>query len=81
MFDIMMWAQMFFEDGSVTQGMRFPAEWMDPHHQQHLAVIACKLLKDVNRSEGWLMLWGAGNMSLRHYPSAFLKETSSGSDS
>lgn len=59
---IKMWAQMFFEDGSVTRGIRFPAEWLDEGYEQHIQRIAESLLQDLNRDEGWLLLWGAGNM-------------------
>lgn len=59
---IKMWAQMFFEDGSVTRGIRFPAEWLDEGCEHKIAKLAESLLQDLNREEGWLLLWGAGNM-------------------
>ena len=71
--DIKIWAQMFFEDGSVTQGLRIPAQWLDEGYAQFLDQVADRLLVSVNRQEGWLLLWGAGNMSLRHYPTSFSK--------
>lgn len=71
MSDVKIWAQMFFEDGSLTRGIRIPAEWLDQGYEIHLRNIAQSLLQDVNRDEGWLLLWGAGNMVFKHYPTSF----------
>lgn len=73
---IKIWAQMFFEDGSVTKGIRIPAEWLDEHHKSNLARVAWGLLQDLRRDEGWLLLWGAGNMVFTHYPTSFSSELS-----
>lgn len=62
---------MFFEDGSITQGVRIPALWLDEGYEENIARTAESLLEDVNREEGWLLLWGAGNMVFNHYPTSF----------
>lgn len=77
MSDIKIWAQMFFEDGSVTQGVRIPAEWLEERNAYCLDEVADSLLKSVNRQEGWLLLWGAGNMVFEHYPTSFSSESDS----
>lgn len=69
--EIKIWAQMFFEDGSITQGVRIPALWLDEGYEENIARTAESLLEDVNREEGWLLLWGAGNMVFNHYPTSF----------
>lgn len=74
--EIKIWAQMFFEDGSVSQGVRIPAEWLDEDHKEMIAKTAQNLLNDLNRDEGWLLLWGAGNMVFNHYPTAFFPSES-----
>jgi len=58
--DIKVWAQMFFDDGSVSQGIRIPAEVYDDDRE--IQSIASKLLKDTHRSEGFLLIWGAGDI-------------------
>lgn len=69
---IKIWAQMFFKDGSVTQGIRIPAEWLDDHCKSQIDEVVDLLLRSVYRQkeEGWLLLWGAGNIKFQHYPSA-----------
>ena len=79
--EIQMWAQMFFEDGTVTRGMRFPAEWLEEQYEFAIIELAKKLLDSANRDEGWLLMWGAGNMVFNHYPSAFSQKMASESDS
>lgn len=69
--DIKIWAQMFFEDGSVTQGTRVMAEILEEENAYCIPLVAENLLKGVNREEGWLLLWGAGNMRFLHYPTSF----------
>lgn len=68
---ISIWAQMFFEDGSVTQGKRVAAECLDEGHEFQIDFIAQYLLDSVNRKDGWLLLWGAGNILFNHYPTSF----------
>lgn len=72
---IKIWAQMFFEDGSVSQGLRIPAEYLD--HNNFIDNVAKQILVSVNRDEGWLLLWGAGNMIFNHYPTSFSNPGSS----
>lgn len=62
---------MFFEDGSITQGLRIPAEWLDEQYAHAINEVAESLLKSVNRDDGWLLLWGAGNIVFNHYPTSF----------
>ncbi len=62
---------MFFEDGSVTQGIRIPAECLDEGMEWKIDEVAQLLLNDANRVDGWLLLWGAGNMVFNHYPTSF----------
>jgi len=72
---IQVWSQMFFDDGSVTQGLRFPAEWLDEQYAFKIDEVADMLMKSANRDEGWLLIWGAGNMVFNHYPTAFSDKT------
>ncbi len=72
--NIEMWAQIFFEDGTVSQGIRFPAEWLDDPKGGNIERMLKKLLDDMNREEGWFLLWGAGNMVFNHYPTSFSSE-------
>lgn len=78
---IKMWAQMFFDDGSVTQGIRIPAEWLDDGCEFKIHEVADLLLKSATREEGWLLLWGAGNMVFNHYPTSFSSQQAEESDS
>lgn len=71
--NILIWAQMFFEDGSLTQGLRIPALFLDEGSEHMIDGVAEKLLQSVNRQEGYLLLWGAGNMVFKHYPTSFSK--------
>ena len=64
--EIMVWAQMFFDDGSVSEGKRFPASILDDDVVQ-MRLIAYKFLNDLNRSEGLLLVWGAGEIYQRYY--------------
>lgn len=77
--EIKIWAQMFFEDGSVTQGIRIPAAWLDEGCEDKIMEVADVLMKSATRDEGWLLLWGAGNMVLNHYPTSFSKKASESS--
>jgi hypothetical protein len=65
-FQIKVWAQMFFDDGSVSEGIRIPATVFDDDLGD-LQQIAVKLLNSVNRQEGFLVVWGAGNLFYRLY--------------
>ena len=74
-FELKVWAQIFFKDGSVSKGVRIPASVFHleilPEHEYVKATcaayklrteIAEKLLKENNRTEGYLLLWGADNI-------------------
>lgn len=64
--DIKVWAQMFFDDGSVTEGIRILADTYD-NPSEGMKEIAIKLLKSVNRNEGLLLVWGAGEIFNRYF--------------
>jgi hypothetical protein len=64
--EIEIWAQMFFDDGSVSQGIRVSAYVLDDNWNE-IQQIAVKLLQSVNRTEGFLLLWGAGNIFHRQF--------------
>lgn len=72
--EIKIWAQMFFDDGTVTQGVRIPAQWLEEKFSNHIDELAQMFLKSTNREEGHLLMWGAGNMIFRHYPTSFSKK-------
>jgi len=80
-YKITVWAQMFFDDGSLTQGVRISAEWLEETNADKIDQIASSLLKSVNRQEGWLLIWGAGNMEFNHYPTSFSGKQALGLDS
>ena len=77
MHEIKIWAQMFFEDGTVSQGIRIPAEYLDKGYEELLEKTIQKLLGDMGREEGWFLLWGAGNMVFNHYPTSSSQESDS----
>ena len=79
--DIQIWAQMFFDDGTVTRGIRIPAEWLDEQYAYALDEVAQRLLDDTHRQDGYLLLWGAGNMVFNHYPTSFSHRKALESDS
>jgi hypothetical protein len=68
---IKIWAQMFFDDGSVTQGKRIDADCLEEKYRYMIDNVAQDLLESVNRDEGWLLLWGAGNILFLHFPTSF----------
>lgn len=68
---IQVWAQMFFEDGSVTEGKRFPSDLTD--NPKYLKGIAYNFLKDTHREEGVLMIWGDGKMIIKKATLLLLK--------
>lgn len=60
---IKVWSQMFFDDGSVTQGDYVSANILDS--KGAIMNQALKFLHSTNRKEGILMIWGAGNMYIK----------------
>lgn len=75
-FEMKVWAQMFFEDGSVSEGKRFPVTILDDDVGE-LRQIAVKFLNDLNRTEGLLLVWGCGEIVQRYFKitSAFSMES------
>jgi len=74
-FEMKVWAQMFFDDGSVSEGKRIPATiYEDP-----IAVLklAMNFLEDLNRDEGFLLIWGAGDMAYAKFSTSSSKESGS----
>ena len=65
-FQIKVWAQMFFDDGSVTEGRRVPASILDDDMGE-IRQLAHSLLLSVGRTDGLLLIWGAGCMFYRQY--------------
>jgi hypothetical protein len=63
--NIKVWAQMFFDDGSVSVSIRLCADIYDDN--EHITKIAHNLLQTVNRTEGLLLIWGAGQIIDRYY--------------
>lgn len=60
--EIKVWAQMFFDDGSVSQGIRVAVETLDD--DRLIEETGNKLLGDLNRKEGLLLIWGAGSIQI-----------------
>ncbi len=79
--DIKVWIQAFFPDGSVSEGKRISVELLEPEHNKLLACKAWNLLDDLNRTEGYILIWGAGNLIFRHYPTSFWSQESDSSAS
>lgn len=69
-YEIKVWAQMFFDDGSITQGIRVSSIIYED--EELLRETSEKLLKSVNRTEGFLLVWGAGEISYKSYFTSFL---------
>lgn len=58
--DVKVWAQMFFDDGSVTQGKYIPRGIYDD--EEYIKEMATEFLNDTQRQEGVLFIWGAGSV-------------------
>lgn len=58
--DVKIWGQMFFDDGSVSEGRRYPVEILDT--VEGVSQVSLDLLNSTNRTEGFLLLWGAGEI-------------------
>jgi len=71
---IRIWAQMFFHDGSVTQGVRVDADIVDSPDDMN--EVATSLLQSVNREEGFILFWGAGEMRMKYITSSCPSEVS-----
>lgn len=58
--EVKVWAQMFFNDGSVTQGKYIPRSIFD--EKEYIEALARDFLEDTQRKEGVLFIWGAGRI-------------------
>lgn len=58
--DVKVWAQMFFDDGSVTEGKYIHRDIYD--HPESVCDLATFFLEATNRIEGVLFIWGAGRV-------------------
>ena len=53
------WSQMFFDDSSTTIGKHIPGDILI-NNEEEIKDIAMDFLRDTNRTDGVLMIWGAG---------------------
>jgi len=74
-FEIKVWAQMFFDDGSVSQGIRIPADIFD--NPNDVVDLARSFVMDLNRTEGFLLIWGAGEVQGKYFVFTSLEESDS----
>jgi len=58
--EVKVWAQMFFDDGSVTRGKYIPRDIYDS--QKAIEDLARDFLQETSRKEGVLFIWGAGRV-------------------
>lgn len=58
--EVKVWAQMFFDDGSVTQGKYIPRNVFD--EKEYIESLAKEFLDDTCRKKGVLFIWGAGRV-------------------
>ncbi len=65
------WCQMFFDDGSVTQGKYLNATIVNL--PKTMEMVALEFLKDTNRDEGVLIIWGAGHIIVKKAKLLLLK--------
>ena len=58
--EVGVWAQVFFDDGSVSEGKRISdLVFTDDHIME---AIGRRLLESTNRKDGFLVVWGAGQI-------------------
>lgn len=69
--EVKVWTQMFFDDGSVTQGKYIGRDVYDD--EVYLETVARDFLKDTCRKEGVLFIWGAGRVYARQAKLLLLK--------
>lgn len=60
--DIKVWIQFFFDDGTVSEGKRIPAYYLDEGYEKMLEGVTISMVRDLNRTRGHRMIWGAGNL-------------------
>lgn len=58
--EVKVWAQMFFDDGSVTRGRYIPRGIYD--EPEGAAALAREFLQETSREAGVLFIWGAGRV-------------------
>ncbi len=58
--EVKVWAQMFFDDGSVTQGKYVPVYIYQS--EEHIKGLANEFLVDTHRQTGVIFIWGAGQV-------------------
>lgn len=58
--EVKVWAQMFFDDGSVTQGKYISRSIFD--EKEYIEALAREFLEDTCRKDGVLFIWGAGRV-------------------
>jgi hypothetical protein len=58
--EIRVWAQMFFDDGSVTQGKYIPHTILN--NIDSIQAIILEFLDETGRKEGVILIWGAGHI-------------------
>jgi hypothetical protein len=75
MIEIEVWMQFFFEDGSVSQGKRISASFLEDKFASLIDQKAKDMLKDLGRDSGVLMIWGAGNIVTQQYATFSLVES------
>ncbi len=69
--EVKVWSQMFFDDGSVTQGKYIPRYVYD--NEDCIKQQALTFLMDTSRREGVLFIWGAGRVYARKCKLLLLK--------
>jgi len=74
--EIEVWMQLFFTDGSVSQGTRIPARWLENMKDPRIVDAVEKLLNYLNRRDGYVLIWGAGNIAFGKYAISFLYQES-----
>lgn len=58
--EVKVWAQMFFDDGSVTQGKYITRKVFD--EREYIERLARDFLEETQRKEGVIFIWGAGRV-------------------
>lgn len=74
--DVKIWIQFFYEDGTVSQGKRIPACYLDEGYESMLEKVTLTMMKDLNRTTGFRLIWGAGNVQFKAISLSEESETS-----
>lgn len=81
-YEIKVWAQMFFDDGSVSRGIRVPADAVFPDEANYQQMvdstrikisITRQLLNETNRDAGLILFWGNGCLDCKEINQENLK--------